>query len=177
MKFAIQRQGVEHLFGTGGMPTTLAECEFKLKKANGFTPSNGRYRASRARFFRIPRVLGNMLAGQMEDSTQQESIYHILRRFICNPGNQAQLFSQCNISASTGQTNPPFQLQSEPRYASLLQNLVNYWIPADLVDLHFDWTNFARHCDDLVRKICNHMRRRTNCTITDINSEFFEFTL
>jgi hypothetical protein len=78
MEFSIQRQGVDHLFDTGGLPTTLAECKSKLKKANGFNTSNGRYRANRARYFRNPRVLGNILAGQMDDSTQQESIYHVL---------------------------------------------------------------------------------------------------
>jgi hypothetical protein len=40
-----------------------------LKKANSFNASNGKYRAKRARFFKSPRLLGNVLAGQMEDNT------------------------------------------------------------------------------------------------------------
>jgi hypothetical protein len=126
IEFVIQRQGVEHAFGTGGIPTTLTECEFKLKKANGFTPSNGRYRANCARFFRSLRVLGHILARRMEDSIHKESMYHILRCFIRSPANQAQLFSQSSVSTSTTQTNPSFQLQTKPRYASLLEDLGNY---------------------------------------------------
>jgi hypothetical protein len=178
MELAIQRQGVEYLFGAGGLPTTLAQCESKLMKANGFNTTNGRYRASRARFFRNPRVLGNILGRQMEDSTQQESIYHVLRRFICNPANQAQLFSECNVPASTAQTTPPFQLQTEPRYASLIQDLDSYWLPADLVDLYFDWPSFTNASFDFVCGIRYQMSQQTKtCPINDIDTDFFEYAL
>jgi hypothetical protein len=177
MEFSIQRQGVDHLFGTDGLPTTLAECKSKLKKANGFNTSNGRYRANRARYFRNPRVLGNILAGQMDDSTQQESIYHVLRSFICDPADQAQLFRQCNVPPGTAQSDPSFQLHLQPRYASLLQDLGTYWLPADLVDLYLDWMPFTRHCDKLARKIREHMCRKTDCPITENNTDLFGFAL
>ncbi|RMZ68978.1 Ank-repeat mbp1 [Pyrenophora seminiperda CCB06] len=181
MEFAIHRQGLVHLFDEQGLPTTLTQCESKLKKANSFVSSNTpreRWRPDHARLFKNPRLLGDILADQLEDNTS-EGIYRALRRFVCDPTNQARLYGQYNTSPETAQTSPPFQLQNEPCFSALLRDFGNYWLRGDVIDLFFDWTRFTRtSCEELIPSIRYLLSNdEKNCPINDFDTDFYEFAL
>jgi len=175
MELAIYRQGIDHLFG-GALPTTFSECLYKLKKANGVANLNTpreTYKAKNKRIFKSPRIMGNILSGQMEHNAD-ETIYHILRRFICNPDNQRHLIAQHNLPA-----NGTIELFHEPKYAELVADLGDFWLPADLIDLYFDWPRFMRTCHEelipAIRVYCSENDR--TCPITDPNTDMFKFAL
>ncbi|EDU40270.1 hypothetical protein PtrSN002B_001325 [Pyrenophora tritici-repentis] len=181
MEFAIHRQGVAYLFGGQGLPTTLTQCKSKLKKANGCVSINTARetcRPDRARLFKNPRLLGNVLADQMEEKTS-DSVYHVLRRFVCDSANQTRLYDQYNTSPEIAKTSPPFQLQNEPRFSALLRDLGNYWLRGDLIDLYFDWPRFTRTCcEELIPGIRYLLsNNEKSCPINDFDADFYEFAL
>jgi len=181
MEFAIHRQGVAYLFDAQGLPTTLTQCKSKLKKANGCVSINTtkeRYRPGRARFFKNPRLLSDVRVSQTENDNL-ESIYHVLRRFVCDSVNQAKLYDQYNTSPEIAQTSPPFQLQNEPRFSALLRDLGNYWLRGDLIDLYFDWPRFTRTCcEELIPSIrCLLINNEISCPFNNPDTDFYELAL
>jgi hypothetical protein len=115
----------------------------------------------------------------MEDSGSRESIYHVLCRFICDSTNQDKLFDQCNIDPVTARTNHPFQLRNEPRYASLLEDLGEHWLPPDLIDLYFDWPLFTRVCTKTLVPAIRYFLSSDEVPSCPLNeqADFFDFVL
>jgi hypothetical protein len=154
MEFIIARQGT-HLFD-GAAPTTIAESLYKLKKCAGVTHLNTpreTYKPAKAHTIKSPRGVGAILADQISPEERKEgNVYHTLRRFICAPSNRTHLYAQLNIPSTSP---PPYTPEAEPRYAALLHELGTYWLPADLVDLYFDWPSFSRVClSRVIMAIC-----------------------
>jgi hypothetical protein len=109
------------------------------------TSAEGTYNPSKARILRSPRGVGNNLSSEIDPLAKKNdgTIYRILRTFILDPTNQAHLRAQLNLTPTS-----PLNLThtSEPRYATLLYDLGTHWLPADFVDLYFDWPAFSMTC-------------------------------